>query len=437
MFKTIVSSLTLIFLLLIPAIQTTAETLSVSRAVTLALENNPSIREARADIAAADESATSARADMLPTVSFHYSYSGLNEAPIMKQPGGSRLQIAHQQQYSWDITVIQPLFTGFALTSSLDMAGLEVTARELEKEQTVLDLIRNVKSACYQLMLVEKLLAVSNDEIRALRAHKRNAELFFNQGLVPANDVLKADVVLADTLQQREKLKADVQKVLIRLNRLLGRPLTSALVIEDSNTIADVRYDANALGRQALEKRPLIRLLDLGMQKLGLSQKLAKSAWYPQISLIGQYEQDGDNPGASENDYTNSYNSSITLQAEWKFWQSGKTRAEVRRTRREIESLKARIDTYRQQVLEEVRGGLLDCTVAHRNIDTASKSLEQAQENWRITQLQYQNQVATSADVLDARTFLTRADSNYFRALYGYLTAITELDRAVGKPPEM
>ncbi len=83
-------------------------------------------------------------------------------------------------------------------------------------------------------------------------------------------------------------------------------------------------------------------------------------------------------------------------------------------------------------IRQEVRNTGLDCEVAKKNIATASKALDQAQENWRITNVQYQQQVATSTDVLDARTFLTQADTNYYNSVYGYLSAVAELNRVVG-----
>ena len=60
------------------------------------------------------------------------------------------------------------------------------------------------------------------------------------------------------------------------------------------------------------------------------------------------------------------------------------------------------------------------------------QALDLARENWRISDLQYKEQVTTSTDVLDARALLTQADTNYFRAVYGFLDAVAGLDRAVG-----
>lgn len=409
--------------------------LSVSEVVAVALENNPVIREANANINVAESAVKSIRAGMLPEADFSYGYTSFMETPIMKI-GGDETQVSHQRIYNWDITVIQPLFTGFALTSKLDVAKLDVTARELEKEQVILDLARNVKSACYNLMFSRRLLFVSEDEVAALIAHRRNAGFFYNQGLIRKNDLLQAQVALANSEQQLEKIRADVRKAEMLLNRLMNRSLVLAIHISDGgaglkpDTV--VTYDMAALGAEALGARPLMRLLDNGLEQLGITVKLAKSAWYPTVALVGQYEQIGDNPLATDNDYSNDYNASITAQFQWKFRMGGKTRAEVAGARQKIRALEAGIERHRNKICEEVQGAVLDCQVASGNIETAEKALSQAKENWRITDLQYQQQTALASDVLDARAFLSQTDANYYRAVYGYRDAVAGLERAIG-----
>ena len=63
----------------------------------------------------------------------------------------------------------------------------------------------------------------------------------------------------------------------------------------------------------------------------------------------------------------------------------------------------------------------------------AKTALAQAKENLRITRMGYRQQAATSTEVLDARSDLTRAETSYYQALYGYLDAVASLERAVGK----
>jgi len=60
------------------------------------------------------------------------------------------------------------------------------------------------------------------------------------------------------------------------------------------------------------------------------------------------------------------------------------------------------------------------------------KAIEQAEENFRITEKRYKERVATSTDVLDAQTLLARAKSDYTNALGDYHISRAQLERAMG-----
>ena len=110
-----------------------------------------------------------------------------------------------------------------------------------------------------------------------------------------------------------------------------------------------------------------------------------------------------------------------------------KTKAEVAKYQYEKRAVKEELTGAEDAVKLEVKKAYLALMVAQRNIETARESLKQAKENYRITNLQYQQQITTSTEVLDARTLLTQAETNYFGALYGYNTALAELTRAMGR----
>jgi outer membrane protein len=62
----------------------------------------------------------------------------------------------------------------------------------------------------------------------------------------------------------------------------------------------------------------------------------------------------------------------------------------------------------------------------------AEKAIEQAEENFRINRERYKEQVATSTDVIDAQTLLTKTKSDYYNALSDYNIALGTLERAMG-----
>jgi outer membrane protein TolC len=144
------------------------------------------------------------------------------------------------------------------------------------------------------------------------------------------------------------------------------------------------------------------------------------------------YEQVGHDLAASKNDFSNSYNTIVGARAQWQFFEWGKTKAEVSKAGHDQKALETKIDGIRDSIRLEIKSAHEQLKVAHENIRTAEEALDQAKENFRITNLQYQQQVTASTDVLDAQTFLTQAEMNYYSALYGVMIAQATLDRAIG-----
>ena len=405
---------------------------TLSMAIEMAIENNSLIKEAIENQRAAAEERKSVRSDFFPKASAAYSYTRLKDGPYSIM-GGTQIDVGDNDQYHWDLTLSQPLFTGFALSTRYEMAKLGVDVKDAEKEQAVLDVVKQVKAAYFNILLTKKFLLVADEAVNQLESHVRDAEKFYEQGMIPYNDLLRSKVSLADAKQNRVRAKGNAEMAISAFNTLLRIDLNRKTDVEDILGITPFPYDLDTLINEAMEKRPELKALRLAIRSSDQAVTLAKSAYYPEVDLVGSYEQNGDNPSATENDFGNTHNASVTLQASWTFFEWGKTRAEVNKYRRNKSSLAEKLKGIEDSIKLEVKSAFLALKVAEQNIQTAQESLVQAKENWRITNLQYQQQMTTSTEVLDARTFLTRAETNYYGALYGYMISLAELERAVGK----
>ena len=406
--------------------------LSLQEAIHIAITNNALIKEAIERQMAALEEEKSAKADFFPKASAHYLYTGLTQEPITKT-GSTETQIAHKNQYHWDVTLVQPLFTGFGLSSKHHMTKLGIEIKNEEKRQATLDVAQQVKLAYFTLLLSKKMLAVADEEVSALKAHERDAKKFYDHGLIPRNDLLKSQVALAHAMQDRERARANLQMALSHLNTLMDRDMNRETDVEDIASIPETEFDLSGLVEEATVNRPVLKIVYLGIQTLQDNIRLAKSSYYPNVSVAGQYERNGDSLTASDNDFSNEYNTTVMLQMNWTFFEWGKKRADVSKACYNKQALSRKLKGIEDSVRLEIKDAFLNLQVARKNITTANKSLGQAQENWRITNLQYQKQIATSTDVLDARAFLTQAETNYYDSLYGYMISLAELERAVGR----
>ncbi|MEZ4551291.1 MAG: TolC family protein [Desulfobacterales bacterium] len=405
--------------------------LSLEIAISEAIGNNTLIQEAIEKQRAAMENEKSASADLFPKFSAGYGYNNFKETPYVVF-GGTQLDSWGKDRFAWDVSIAQPLFTGFALTTRCKIAELGIRMSDIEKDQAVMDVTRDVKVGYFNILLAKRYLGVSDEAVKQLEGHVADAQQFYDQELIPQNDLLRSQVALAHARQNRVSAASIMNVAVAAFNTILKRDITQDTTIKEIGPSPPFHYDIAELFDLAMKYRPELKQLETALAQAGLGIKMAQSNYYPKVYLTGRYEQLGDNLRATNNDFGNSYNTIIGAQAQWQFFEWGKTRADVNKATYEMKALEAKIDGIRDSVRLEVKNAYEKLMVAGENIKTAETALAQAKENFRITNLQYQQQVTTSTDVLDAQTFLTQAEMNYYSALYGYMISKATLVRAIG-----
>ncbi len=407
---------------------------SLTQVVNLATSNNSLIKAAMKSLKAVQEEKTESFTDFLPKFSAEYGYMGFKDDPVFKGFGGPGNEIisSHQELYHWNITVLQPLFTGFALTNKHKKADLDIKLEKIKKEKVIIDIIKEAKVAYFNLLLTQKIASVTKETVESLISHKNNAEKFYNQGIIPYNDLLRAEVALANVIQNNEKAAASVKIAESALNILIDKNFNSNTDVYDIDQIPPFNTALKILIKQAMDNRPELKEIDILIKQLACGIKMAESQYYPQVGLMAQYREEGDSPAVDSNEHTNRFNTILTVNAKWTFFEWGKTKASVAKIKYEKQKIIEQLRDIKNKIKLETKSTYLTLNVAKKNIKTAKRSLSQAQENWRITNVQYKQQVATSTEVLDARTFLTGAETNYYKALYGYMISLAKLNRSIG-----
>ncbi len=432
-----VASILLLFLSAAASAQSQPPTapLTLDEAISMALKSSSALQQARDALAAQEQAEKIARADLFPALSATYQYTRLKDAPYIlfnHQP----FDMNDVNQFHWDVTLRQPLFTGFALTSRLEMEKLGVDVKSEEERQAVLSVVKGVKNAYYSILLAEQFRKTADEAVDQLAAHEQDAQKFYDQGLIPYNDLLKSQVALANNRQAAARAKSRVEMAVSTFNTLVSLPIDAKTRVQEVQALPPVPSELAPLMAEAVENRPAVQALHLALKQAELGVSVAKSAYYPDVFMAGSYEQDGQNAAASDNDYGNSHNAGVSVTAQWDLMTWGKRHARVLRQEREKDGVAAQIRIVEDNVRLEVKQAFLDLKVADENIRTAEQTLDQAKENFRITDVQYKENIASSLDVIDARLDLTMAETNYYGALYGFRMAAAELDRAVGRLAE-
>jgi outer membrane protein TolC len=303
----------------------------------------------------------------------------------------------------------------------LSKTGLETAKR---------DLVLQVRVGYFTILRAEKFLGVAEQQVKQFEAQLEVTKAFFDVGIVAKNDVLLAEVNLANARQSLVRAANDVAAAKASFNTLLRREVNTPFEVVDilSYKAFPLSYEQSL--EEALRLRPEVKAAQLNIEQGKENVKMARSGFFPTIGLAGNYSRLSD-----EWELGRFKDERWTVQALATFtlWNWGNTAFKVGESKVRVAQAEDSKNQLIDSIVLEVKDDYLNMQVAEKNISVAEKAIEQAEENLRMNEERYKYQVATQTDVINAVTLLAQARVNYYGALSDFNVAKAQLDRAMGR----
>ena len=412
---------------------------TLERAIQEALGNNYQLKIKQEQVDESRYIRDQAKADFFPKIGTSYTYNHLSEASRSNAvPLGSGLAIPSrlintEENYTWRTFVRQPIFTGFFLLSTYEFAKLGIDRSEMEVELEKLDLTLRVKEAYFNILRADIAVNVVRMQIDALESHLEVARNFYEVGIIPINDLLKAEVELANAQQNLVRAQNASRNNRAVLNNVLARPTYLPVEVEDISAYQPLLFNMQESVDKAHLHRPEVKLVNIALLQSEQQKRQTRSRYYPEVNAVYEYIKEGDEFDVSGSEFHDANRWQAGAVLTWTFFEWGKTRSAVR----ERESERIQLLETKANILEnihlDITRAYLELNQAETNIPTTRKAVEQAVENLRVTEERYKAQVTTTTEVLDAQALLTQARVNYFSALIDHHLAKARLQRAMGE----
>ncbi len=419
-----------VLLTLLPAAGYAADAMTLEQTISTVLSANLKARIAAEEAEGAEAVRRAQKTQFFPTLSTSYQATRRDE----EQRSAFLGVTVPQDQYLFALTATQPLFTGFSLINRYDIAALGVDISALNAKQVRQQLVLEAKTAFFSVLKAEKLAAVGKEAVQLLEALENDARQFYDVGMTPLNDLLKAQVELANTRQELVRARNALDVARANFNTLLRRPIDAPVDIREAVTYQPLTLTVDECLAIAQKERPEIALADAQIEVSEKEVALVKKDYYPTVSLSGNYYKQGTDWDVDGGDGISDPDGwEVQATATWNFWEWGRTAHNVSEKKHQLNQARYTLEQVRDTVRFQTKEAYLRAREAERNIQTVETAITQARENHRISQEQYKQQVGTSTDVLDARTLLSKTMTNYYNALYDYEIAKAALARAMGR----
>jgi outer membrane protein TolC len=273
---------------------------------------------------------------------------------------------------------------------------------------------------------------VAQQQVKQFEAQLEVTKAFFEVGIVPKNDVLLAEVNLANARQSLVKAANDVATAKASFNILLRREVNTSLEVVDILAYKAFPLSYEQSIEEALRLRPEVKTAQLNIDQAKEGVKIARSGYFPTINLLGNYSRYSDELDLSRGvNFNDSW--SIQALATFTLWNWGNTAFKVGENKVKVTQAQDSKNQLIDSITLEVKQDYLNMLVAEKNLSVAEKAIEQAEENLRMNEERYKYQVATQTDVINAVTLLAQARVNYYGALSDFNIAKAQLERGMGR----
>ncbi len=400
------------------------DSLSMEQAVSLALEHNPSLRVAAANLEAANAGLTGAVSGYYPSITGTASVARSDGAFVLNPP----VRTQSYNTYATGVQVQQTIFDFGRTIGKVSAGGGFVDAATFDQEGARQSVVMNVQLAYYSLMEAAEISLVDSEAVGQTGEHLRQARAFYSVGRRPQSDVTKAEVDLANAEVNLIGARNQVRLARVALENAMGVHSMGEFRVREAFDVPPFSPTLDSAEAAAFNSRPEILASRVRVEA---DRALVSAAWnqnLPVLSAAGTWTWTNfDFPLFSR------WNAGVTLTLP--IFQGFAVKAQVDQARAAADAAQAGLELLNESVRQEVAQDYLSLREARERIDAATKLQQQAEENFRLVDRQYAAGIGTAIDVADARLSLSNARITKIQALVDYNSFLVRLQRSIGAIP--
>jgi len=428
-----------ILLIVFGVITAQEKTLTLEESLQLGLQNSKQIKISQASLRSSEEKITEVGSQMLPRLSFGASYTRLSDVKpfavnVPFSPTPITIQETILDNYQLKLSLQQPLFTGFRLSSLKSAAEYNNKAVEFEHTKEINEEALRIHQAFWNYYKAQKVLQLVEENLKSLKKHLIDTKNFLENGLVTKNDLLKLEVQYSNTELKKIEAKNAVELARTAFNKTVGLPLnTSSQVSAEEPQSISITTKFDDLLNEAMQSREEIKSLEYKIKAGEENIDAAQAGWLPSVFLFGDYYYSRPNQRILplEDRFEDSWAVGVGLN--WNIWDWGETSAKTTQAEQQLIQAETTYQIIKENIELEVYKDYLTALSEFEKVNVSKKSVEQADENYRITKDKYNQQLATSTDLIDAEVALLNAQTNLTNALVDLELAKTKLEKSVGR----
>ncbi|TRX02717.1 TolC family protein [Flavobacterium gawalongense] len=290
-----------------------------------------------------------------------------------------------------------PVFAGFKIQNSIKIYDNLYQAETATASQTKEEIAMKVINSYANLYKAQKTIELLKENQKSARQRALDFNEMEKNGIIPRNDLLKSQLQVSKIQLSIDEAATNLNIVNFYLVTLLKLPVETKLEVRE-NDFANFQMDNIPTNEEpALQNRKDLEAIRFQEKASQANIKMAKSAYYPAIALIGGYTAlDLKNVITVQNAMNIGVGVSYDLSAILK---NGAMVKLAESKSLEVQNSEAILTDY---IKIQVQKAIEDYDLALKQNVVYGQALEQSTENYRIIKDKYDNGLSDTNDLLEA-----------------------------------
>ena len=408
--------------------------MSLKDAISIALNNNYSIKLSYNNQEINKNNATYGNAGFLPTVTGNLNNTKRIETSSVDLSSGTTREATNAKttNLSYGVSLNWKIFDGMQMFATYENLQNLNKQGELNAKRIVQQTIANVIAAYYVLVTAQKQLAATQTALEVSQIRLKNSKNRYAIGKGSKLELLAAKVDLnTDTtllLRQEDLIRSNK----IALNQLLARDLKTDFILGEIIQIDELLNYEN-LKKLADAQNPSLQIALINQKIAEIDYKKTKGARYPTLSLNSGYNfANATNPptGFSLQSNTRGFNYGISASINI-FNGSQQNRAE-KNAQLDISSAKYQLAETKQNLDAQLLSAYQNYKTNLQLITLEKSNVAVAEENLKITLEKYKLGSIVPLELREAQRNFLEANVRYSDALFEAKLAEVALKEIAG-----
>lgn len=389
--------------------------LNINQAIELGIANSKNLKLAQNKIDQAAAQLDIVKDNVLPSAnaSFMYNHAEIPTSTFTLPGGGSSLQLPKRADAFVGTAAIQELvYGGGKLKYAKESTKLLADVARLDADKNKEEITYAVINTYYSLYKVAQSEKVVDQNLESIAAQIKQAQRFFEQGIVTKNDVLRFQLQQANVSITKMDIESNRKVLNYNLDILLGLPEDTEVKITDPGVGQKPASALNEYLATAMVNRQELKQLDVQNKVADYNIKSIRANTLPTVGVGANLYYI--NPSGSFIPQVNQYLMPVTLGAtiSWNIGSLWNNKNKVSEAKIQQQAITVQKDILTDQVKTDINKNFQNYQLAVNKIQVLETSITQATENDRLLASKYKNNVASVTDRIDAETLLYQAKIN-------------------------